>query len=320
MRINYLILFFFQVSVFANLQNIRQVTDESMGFKQAGEGYFSPDGKKIIFQAVPVGKENFQIYIMDLEEKKPFMVSTGVGACTCANFRADGKKIIFASSHSNPNLDQEESQQQTKGGKYKWNFTPYMNIYEANLDGSDLIPLTTGSSYHAECSYSVDGKKIVYASNEDGHMNLYIMNNDGSGKTQITFNTHCYYGGPFFSPDGGEVLFRADKEREDYLQIYTVNLESLQHLQLTSNDYVNWAPYYHPSGKYIAYTTSIHGHHQYEIYLLELESLKQTRLTFNPSFDGLPVFNWKGDKLLWTSKRGEKYSQLFIADFTFYRE
>jgi Tol biopolymer transport system component len=141
------------------------------------------------------------------------------------------------------------------------------------------------------------------------------MNSDGSNKTQITFNTHCYYGGPFFSKNGEEVLFRADKEKKDYLQIYTINLNNFEELQLTSNEYVNWSPYYHPSGKYIAYTTSMHGHDQYEIYLLELSSFKQTRLTFNPSFDGLPVFNWRGDKLLWTSKRAGKYSQLFIADF-----
>ncbi len=318
MPLIFFILLYIHTLSFGGLHNITQVTEESMGFKQAGEGYFSPDGKKIIFQAVPLHKENFQIYIMDLEEKKPLMVSTGEGGCTCANFRADGKKIIFASSHSNPNLEEEKSQQQTKGGKYKWNFTPYMNIYESNLDGSDLTPLTEGSAYHAECAYSVDGSKIVYASNEDGHMNIYTMNYDGSDKKQITFNSHCYYGGPFFSPDGREIVFRADKEKADYLQIYTINLENRQERQLTCNEYVNWAPYYHPSGKYIAYTTSIHGHHQYEIYLLEIESLKQTRVTFSPSFDGLPVFNWKGDKLLWTSKRGGNFSQLFIANFTFY--
>ena len=31
------------------LSNVRQVTD---GFSKAGEGYFSPDGKTIIYQAV----------------------------------------------------------------------------------------------------------------------------------------------------------------------------------------------------------------------------------------------------------------------------
>jgi len=32
-----------------------------MGFEKAGESYFSPDGKTVIFQAVPAGKKGYQI-------------------------------------------------------------------------------------------------------------------------------------------------------------------------------------------------------------------------------------------------------------------
>ena len=65
-----------------------------MGFEKAGEGYFSPDGNTIIFQAVPTGQKNYQIYTMDLNTMVPHMVSTGKGACTCANFHPDNQKII----------------------------------------------------------------------------------------------------------------------------------------------------------------------------------------------------------------------------------
>src|SRR5690242_2536772 len=84
------------------LSHIEQLTFPSMGFEKAGEAYFSPDGSTIIFQAVPKGKKQFQIFTMDLKDKIPLMVSTGKGACTCAYFRPDGKKIIFASSHEGP--------------------------------------------------------------------------------------------------------------------------------------------------------------------------------------------------------------------------
>jgi TolB protein len=82
------------------------------------------------------------------------MVSAGKGACTCAFFRPDGQKIIFASSHEVPNLNQNMAEiphsQKTQTGNYKWDLTPYMNIYEANPDGSDLISLTSSEPYHAE--------------------------------------------------------------------------------------------------------------------------------------------------------------------------
>src|SRR5262249_46546915 len=82
----------------AHLNNIRQVTKD---FARAGEGYFSPDGKQVIFQAEEkdTGNPFYQIFVMDLETGKYRRVSPGVGKTTCSYFRPDGKKIIFASSH-----------------------------------------------------------------------------------------------------------------------------------------------------------------------------------------------------------------------------
>lgn len=303
------------------LNNIQQLTFPAMGFEKAGEAYFSPDGKTIIFQAIPIGQKHYQIYTMNLEEGIPFMISTGKGACTCAYFRPDGQKVIFASSHEDPNLEQENSlpttQKTTQTGNYKWDLTSYMNIYEANPNGSNLVALTSGPAYHAECAYSPDGSRIVYASNEDGSMNIYTMKADGTDKQQVTHTNYCYNGGPFFSPDGNQIIFRADRERPDYLQIYVIHSNGTNEHQLTANSAVNWAPYWHPNGKVVAFTTSLHGHRHYEIYLLNIENGKQYRLTHSPSFDGLPVFSLDGKKLLWTSKRGPDHtSQIFIADFT----
>jgi Tol biopolymer transport system component len=241
------------------------------------------------------------------------MVSTGEGACTCGFYKPDGTKILFASSHESP-LNRETPD--AIPGKYTWDLTPYMNLYEANLNGSDLTRITAGRAYHAECGYSPDGTEIVYASNEDGSMNLYICKTDGSLVRQLTHTQHCYNGGPFFSPDGKSVVFRADREKPDYLQLFLIHSDGSNERQITDNQAVNWAPYWHPNGKIIAYTTSIHGHRAYEIYLLHIETHQEYRLTHNPSFDGLPSFSCDGKKIAWTSKRGDGTSQIFIADFT----
>lgn len=300
------------------LTNIRQITYPEMGFEKAGEAYFSPDAKTIIFQAVPKGQKQYQIFIMNLEERLPRMVSTGKGACTCAFFRPDGKKIIFASSHEDPQINDPTNTPgyQRQGGNYAWQFTPYMNIYEANLDGSSLTPLTTGPHYNAECAYSSDGKRIVFGSNRDGNMNLYTMQADGTDVQKVTHSFTGYNGGPFFSPDNRRIIFRADYERPDYLQIYVINSDGTNLEQLTQNGAVNWAPYWYPNGSVIAFTTSLHGHAHYEIYLLNIFSGVSKRLTHNATFDGLPVFSNDGTKMMWTSKRGpDKTSQIFMADF-----
>jgi TolB protein len=147
-------------------------------------------------------------------------------------------------------------------------------------------------------------------------MNIYVMRSDGTEVKQLTHTTHCYNGGPFFSPDGTKIIFRADRELPDLLQIYMMDADGSNLVQLTNNGAVNWAPFWHPSQDIVAYTTSIHGHHNYEVYLLSVSTGKQYRVTYHPAFDGLPSFNGKGNKMLWTSKRGEdRTSQIFIADF-----
>ncbi len=313
---NYLILFlsfiFFSFSLAEPyLKNIRQITFTEMGFEKAGEAYFSPDAETIIFQAVPKGEENYQIYTLKIGEKKPVLISTGKGSCTCAFFRPDGKKVIFASSHEAPDVPEKKQVAE----KYVWDLTPYMNIYEADPDGSNLKALTSGPAYHAECAYSPCGSEIVYASNESGSMNIYIMNADGSNIRQITKTDYSYNGGPFFSPCGSKIIFRTDRSKKDLLQLFMVDREGNE-TRLTDNEAVNWAPYWHPCGTVIAYTTSLHGHHRYELYLMNIETGMNLRLTNSPSFDGLPVFSPQGDKILWTSKRHNGCCQVFLADFT----
>ncbi len=170
------------------LHNIHQLT---RGFVRAGEGYFSPDGKTIIFQAEEMGANPFyQQFVMELATGKVRRVSTGVGKTTCGFFSPDGKKIIFASSHLDPNAqdhyarerDQRaEEKQAKKRRRYQWDFDPHMAIFEANLDGSGLKRLTDAPGYNAEGSFSPDGKSIVFCSNRSGEKNLelYIMDADG---------------------------------------------------------------------------------------------------------------------------------------------
>jgi len=63
---------------------------------RAGEGYFSSDGKTIIYQAEEktTGNPFYQIFTQDLASSRVTRVSPGVGKTTCAFFHptARGKK------------------------------------------------------------------------------------------------------------------------------------------------------------------------------------------------------------------------------------
>ena len=74
------------------LKNVRQVTSS---FVKAGEGYFSPDGKRIVYQAITKDYPFYQIYTQSLEDGRPRLVSTGRGRTTCSFFTSDGKNILL---------------------------------------------------------------------------------------------------------------------------------------------------------------------------------------------------------------------------------
>jgi Tol biopolymer transport system component len=322
----------------AHLHNARQVTHD---FVRAGEGYFSPDGKQIIFQAEErsTGNPFYQIFVMDLGTGRYRRVSPGAGRTTCAYFRPDGKKIIFASSHLDPAASKqyaleyrrrEEDRRLGRHRRYQWDFDPYMDIFEANPDGTDLKRLTSAEGYDAEGSYSPDGKHIVFCSNRTGNLELYVMDADGANVRQLTHAPGCYNGGPFFSPDSKHVIFRSDRKKKDHLQLYVIDADGTNERALTDKlDWVYWAPFWHKDGKHIVFTAADHSNPRvrpnYDLWWMNIEPCLQSasalprdlvRLTYHPTADVLPVLSPDGRRLLWTSNRTpDGTSQLFIADF-----
>jgi TolB protein len=313
----------------AHLRNIRQVTHD---FVRAGEGYFSPDGKTIIFQAEEkdTGNPFYQIFTQDLATGRVRRVSPGVGKTTCSFFAPDGKKIIFASTHLDPDAKKhyaeeyarrEEDRKTRTRRRYLWDFDPHMDVFEANPDGTELRRLTEAPGYDAEGSYSPDGKSIVFCSNRSGpeNLELYIMDKDGKNVRQLTHAPKCYNGGPFFSPDGKRVIFRSDRKEKDRLQLYVINADGSGERALTSDSHwVHWAPYWYKDGRHIVYTAADHsvaGRPNYDLYWMDVDTGKKVRLTFAPGADVLPVFSPDGKKLMWTSNRDGQSSQLYIADF-----
>ena len=84
-----------------------------------------------------------------------------------------------------------------------------------NRDGSGLTQVTknVGGANWAPF-FSPDGKKVIFASNmkdpRGGNFDLYLVNVDGTGLEQVTFDD-AFDGFPMFSPDGKKLVFASNR-------------------------------------------------------------------------------------------------------------
>jgi Tol biopolymer transport system component len=321
------------------LSNVRQLTFEG---RRSGEGYFSPDGKALIFQSErELDNPFYQIYLLDLTSGDIHRVSPGIGKTTCAFFRPQTDEVIFASTHLDPKAREKQKAEMDfrasgKERRYSWDYDEAMDIFSARRDGSNLRQLTKANGYDAEASYSPDGSKIVFCSLRAAYPleklsaedrkryqtdpayfgDIYIMDADGSNQRRLT-STPGYDGGPFFSPDGQRIIWRRFDKSGVIADIYTMKLDGSDERRLTDFKAMSWAPYFHPSGRYVIFTSNKLGFSNFELYLVDAAGEREpVRVTFTDGFDGLPVFSPDGKQLCWTSGRtADGKSQLFLANW-----
>lgn len=320
------------------IANPRQLTFEG---RRAGEGYFNADGTKMIFQSEREQRNPFyQIYLMDLETGDQERISPGMGKTTCAWIHPDGKRVLFASTHTDANSKklqeaEYEERKNAKVRKYSWDYDEHYEIWEYTLADKQLKNLTNTRGYDAEGGWSPDGKKMVFASNRQAYetklskedeerlkidkqyfMEIYTANADGSNVKRLT-NVPGYDGGPFFSADGQRICWRRFTPKGDVAEVWTMNVDGSDQKPLTKLGAMSWAPYFHPSGEYLIFTTNLNGFANFELYLVDAAGKHDpVRVTTTDGFDGLPVFSPDGKKLSWTSGRASGgQSQIFIADW-----
>ena len=322
------------------LSNVRQLTIEG---RRAGEGYFSPDGKALIFQSEREAENPFyQIYILDLTSGDSHRVSPGHGKTTCAFFQPGTDRVLFASTHLDPETRAKQKAEfefraSGKQRRYSWDYDEQMDIFTARRDGTELKRVTDAPGYDAEAAFSPDGKRIVFSSLRSAYPTnklaaadlkrletdpawfgeIYLMDADGGNVRRLT-DAPGYDGGPFFSPDGKRILWRRFAEDGMTADVFTMNLDGSDVRRLTTFGAMSWAPYFHPSGQYVIFTANKLGFGNFELFLVDTAGTREpVRVTHTDGFDGLPVFSpGIGEKLCWTSSRtSDGKSQLFLADW-----
>jgi Tol biopolymer transport system component len=163
------------------------------------------------------------------------------------------------------------------------------------------------------------------------------MRPDGSDVRRLT-TTPGYDGGAFFSPDGSQIVYRAQHPadstslaeyrallgqglvRPSRMEIWVMNADGSNQRQVTNLGGANFAPYFTPDGRRIIFAsnhTNPRGR-DFDLYLIGVDGSGLERVTTHADFDSFPMFSPDGKRLVWASNRhaaqqGE--TNIFVADW-----
>jgi Tol biopolymer transport system component len=152
-----------------------------------------------------------------------------------------------------------------------------LDLYVMNPDGANVHRLTDDLGYDGGAFFSKDGKKICYRAFHPetteqkadyrsllsrglvrpSQMEIWIMDADGSNKTQLTRNGAANFC-PFFHPSGQRVIFSSNMEdpKGRNFDIYTIDVDGKNLERVTSEESFDGFPMFSPDGRRLAFCSN----------------------------------------------------------------
>jgi Tol biopolymer transport system component len=134
--------------------------------------------------------------------------------------------------------------------------TTQQDIFIGPLQGGQAIRITDDPGNDSDPNWSPDGSRIVFNSDRESDPQIYVMNANGTGQTQLTdvgANTAADW-----SPDGTQIIFVSDRQNVGSWRrptdIWVMNADgSEQHPITVHDEYNRDEPQWSPDGRQIAY-------------------------------------------------------------------
>jgi TolB protein len=224
----------------------------------------SPDGRRVLYSAFRE-KNVYEIYSYDLEDGSVDRLTNRSGVLTAPEYSPDGQRITYTRWAPN-------------SGKYQ------IVTMERNGNNPNNIPRIEGW----DPTWSPDGKQILFASDRNGPVQLFVMRNDGKNLHQVS-NLPAIRGRSDWSPDGQYIVTYSGESWQR--ELYIMNADGSGVRQLTPTGGNSQGPSFSPDGKWVAFTayfdkySDIHG---CEIYIIRTDGTDLRRLTNNDYCDYQP--------------------------------
>jgi len=170
----------------------------------------------------------------------------------------------------------------------------------AQDDGDEELP---ARSPMVVSSLRQAAPRIAFDSTRSGNVEIYIMNIDGSGVTNLT-NHAAEDSDPAWSPDGTQIAFESD--REGNFDILVMNADGSDWVNLTNDISMDVSAAWSPDGTQIAFASDRTG--DLEIYVMNSDGSDVTQLTNRRGVDGAPDWSPDGTRIAFESFRDGNYA------------
>jgi len=193
------------------------------------------------------------------------------------------------------------------------------NYYLADIDGSnERLIAPTGQSIFCP-RISPDGRRIAFASAFEGHWEVYLLNSDNSGLTNITKQFGLNIACSAWSSDNRQLIYSYEYSTKN--DIMSINIDSSLQTNLTRINQVGLLGYnaftayaWAPQNDKIVFQSTRDG--DQEIYLINADGSNTERLTQNIGIDDYkPVWSPDGRWIAYTSSKGVgSGSDIYLID------
>lgn len=193
-----------------------------------------------------------------------------------------------------------------------------LDIYTMNADGSEIRWLAQTSSPGVGSNFSPivspDGKKVVFHTNRDGNMEIYLADLDSQQPARNLSRHPANDVTPSWTPDGRGIIFSSDRTNGVY-QLYVMDANGQNLRQFRSHpDFWNFRPKFSPSGRQILFGVELYlgGDHQIAVVNADGTGYRVVSQGIRQCAQG----EWVGDDYIVCSGRqdpGEKWALYLIS-------
>lgn len=191
-------------------------------------------------------------------------------------------------------------------------YTRHGGIQTIASNGTGAVSLSDGTmTTDRDPAWSPDGRRLAFASLQNGNIDIFVMDPDGSNRTRLTTHGSADYK-PSWSPDGERIAFVS--ERDGNAEIYAMRADGSDQTRLWSQaNAADVDPAWSPDGTRIAFSSDRDGNA--EIYVMNAAGGAPIRLTTNDAPDLRPAWSPQSDRIAferWCTGTGECVPNVFV--------